>query len=76
VLLTIITVLHCFHVMLELRSTYPGKEMEIELDPRLEAAARSAYMPEMTALILERTHAVFSALDIVNLEKASEVVEP
>ncbi|MGO8855128.1 MAG: hypothetical protein ACLQO1_05385 [Steroidobacteraceae bacterium] len=74
--MTIISVLHCFHVMLELRSTYPGKEMEVECDPRLQAAARCAYMPEVTALLLERTHAVFSALDIVNLEKAVEVVEP
>jgi len=75
-LLTIITVLHCFHVMLEIRSTHPGKEMDIEFDTRLQAAARCAYLPEMTALLLERTHAVFSALDSVNLEKALEAVDP
>jgi hypothetical protein len=76
VLLTIITLLHCLHVVLELRSTHPGKEMDIEFDPRLQAAARCAYLPEMSALLLERAHAVFSALDSVNLEKASGVVEP
>lgn len=76
VLLTIITLLHCFHVALELRSTHPGKEMDIEFGTRLQAAARCAYLPEISALLLERTHAVFSALDSVNLEKASEVVEP
>ena len=76
VLLTIITLLHCFHVVLELRSTHPGKEMDIEFDTRLQAAARCAYLPEMSALLLERTHAVFSALDSVNLEKAQEAVEP
>jgi len=76
VLLTIITLLHCFHLVLELRSTHPDKEMDIECDARLQAAARCAYLPEMSALLLERTHAVFSALDSVNLEKASEAVEP
>jgi hypothetical protein len=75
-LLTIITLLHCFHVTLELRSTYPGKETDIEFDPRLEAATRSAYMPEITALLLERTHAVFSALDSVNLRDAAKAFEP
>lgn len=76
VLLTMVTLLHCLHVTLELRSTHRDEETDIEFDPRLQAAARAAYLPEMTALLLERTHAVFSALDIVNLEKAVEVVEP
>jgi hypothetical protein len=76
VLLTMVTVLHCFHVTLELRSAHRGEETDIEFDPRLQAAARAAYLPEITALLLERTHAVFSALEIVNLEKAVEVVEP
>ncbi len=76
VLLTIVTLLHCFHVALELRSAHPDKEVDIEIDPRLQAAARAAYMPEMTALLLERTHAVLSGLDIVNLEKAAKAGEP
>ena len=76
VLMTIITVLHCFHVVLELRCTHRDENMDIEFDPRLQAAARCASLPEMSALALERTHAVFNALDSVNLEKALEVVEP
>jgi hypothetical protein len=63
-------------MVLELKSTHRNESTDIEFDPRLQAAARCAYLPEMSALLLERTHAVFSALDVVNLEKAPEVVEP
>jgi hypothetical protein len=76
VLLTMVTLLHCFHVTLELRSTHRDEETDIEFDPRLQAAARAAYLPEMTALLLERTHAVLSALDSNNLTNALRAFKP
>ena len=66
VLVTVITLLHCLHVAIQQRED----SVDNELNPRIEAAARWASLPEMTAMLLERTHAVLSALDVVNLTKA------
>ena len=66
--MTIITLLHCLHVALELRTDHADEEP----NPRIQAAVKCAYLPEMTMLLLERTHAVLSALDSVNLARASE----
>jgi len=76
VLLTMVTLLHCLHVTLELRSTHRDEETDIEFDPRLQAAARAAYLPEMTALLLERAHAVLDALDSNNLTNALRAFKP
>jgi hypothetical protein len=76
VLLTMVTLLHCLHVTLELRSTHRDEETDIEFDPRLRAAARAAYLPEMTALLLERAHAVLDALDSNNLTNALRAFKP
>ena len=65
-LVTVITLLHCLHVAIQQRED----SVDNELNPRIEAAARWASLPEMTAMLLERTHAVLSALDVVNLTKA------
>lgn len=64
--------LHCLHVVLQHRedSVYE------ELNPRMKAAVRWVSLPEMTATLLERTHAVLSALDSANLTKSLEAFEP
>jgi hypothetical protein len=71
VLVTIITLLHCLHVALKFR-----EDQIDELDPRVEAGVRWVSLPEMTATILERTHAVLSALDSSNLAKALKAGKP
>jgi hypothetical protein len=72
VLVTVITLLHCLHVVLDHRED----SVDNELNPRIKAAAGWASLPEMTAMILERTHDVLSALDSVNLIKASKAFKP
>jgi hypothetical protein len=72
VLVTVITLLHCLHVVLDHREG----NLDEELNPRVRAAAGWASLPEMTAMILERTHNVLSALDSVNLIKASKAFRP
>lgn len=72
VLVTIITLLHCLHVALK----YREDQVDEGLDPRVAAGVRWVSLPEMTATILERTHAVLSALDSSNLTEALKVVKP
>jgi hypothetical protein len=72
VLVTVITLLHCLHVALEHREDHIDEEPK----PRIEAAVRSASLPEMTAMLLERTHAVLSALDSNNLTNALKAIKP
>jgi hypothetical protein len=72
VLVTIITLLHCLHVALK----YREDQIDEGLDPRVDAGVRWVSLPEMTAMILERTHAVLSALDSSNLTKALKEVRP
>jgi hypothetical protein len=71
-LVTVITLLHCLHVALEHRQDH----IEEGLDPRVEAGVRWVSLPEMTATILERTHAVLTALDSSNLTKALKESRP
>ena len=72
VLVTVITLLHCLHVALEHRQDH----IEEGVDPRVEAGVRWVSLPEMTATILERTHAMLSTLDSSNLTEALRVVKP
>jgi hypothetical protein len=72
VLVTIITLLHCLHLALKCRED----QIDEGLDPRVEAGVRWVSLPEMTATILERTHAVLSALDSSTLTKALKAAEP
>jgi hypothetical protein len=72
VLATIITLLHCLHVALK----YREDQIDEGLDPRMEAGVRWVSLPEMTATILERTHAVLTALDSSNLAKALKAAKP
>lgn len=73
VLITVVTLLHCLHVALEHRED----SIDEELNPRIEAAAvRCASLPEMTAILLERTHGVFSALDSMSLTNALKALKP
>jgi hypothetical protein len=72
VLMTVITLLHCLHIVLEHRE---GSVVE-EPNRCTEAAIEWVSLPEMTAMILERTHSVISALDSLNLEKASKAFKP
>jgi hypothetical protein len=72
VLVTIITLLHCLHVALK----YREDQIDEGSDPRVEAGVRWVSLPEMTATILERTHAVLSALDSSNLTKALRAAKP
>ena len=72
VLVTVITFLHCLHVVLGQREDCVGEE----LHPHIEAAVGCASLPEMTKILLERTHAVLSALDSVNLSNALRSFKP
>ena len=72
VLVTVITLLHCLHLALEHRED-PRSE---GLNPCMEAAVRCASLPEMTAVLLERTHAVHSALDSSNLTNVLKAFKP
>ena len=72
VLITVITLLHCLHVVLEHREDH----IDEELNPRIKAAVRWASLPEMTAMLLERTHGVLSALDSMNLTNALKAFKP
>ena len=73
VLVTVITLLHCLHVMLEHRE---DRAADQELNPRIEAAVKWASLPEITAMLLDRTHAVLDALDSVNLIEAAKAFKP
>lgn len=72
VLVTVITLLHCLHIVLEHREDHLDEEPK----PRIEAAVRWTYLPEMTAMLLERTHEVLSALDSNHLRNALKVPKP
>ena len=72
VLMRVITLLHCLHIVLEHRE---GSVVE-EPNRRTEAAVEWVSLPEMTAMLLERTHSVISALDTLNLTKASKAFKP
>ena len=72
VLVTVITLLHCLHVVLEHREG----DLDEELNPGIKAAAGWASLPQMTAILLDRTHAVLDALDSVNLIEASKAFKP
>ena len=72
VLVTVISLLHCLHVVLKQQDdTADG-----ELDPRTEAAVKWSYLPDLTAMLLDRTHAILHALDFVSLIKASKAFKP
>ena len=68
VLVTVITLLYSLHVVLE----HQQENVDEELNLITAAAVSRASLPEMTAMILERTLAVLSALDVVNLSRARE----
>src|ERR1039458_4519088 len=72
VLMRVITLLHCLHIVLEHRE---GSVVE-EPNRRIEAAVEWVSLPEMTAMLLERTHSVISALDSLNLTKVSKAFKP
>ena len=67
-LVTVTTLLHCLHTVLEHRVDTVGEE----LNTGAKAAVAWAYLPDMTAMLLERVHAVHLALDSVNLMKSSK----
>jgi hypothetical protein len=73
VLVTIITLVSCLHVVLEHQEDSAADQ---ELNPHIEAAIKSASLPDITAMLLDRTHAVLDALDSVNLIKASKAFKP
>jgi hypothetical protein len=72
VLVTVITLLHCLHVVLKQQDDIADDE----LNPRTTAALKWAYLPDLTAMLLDRTHAILQALDSVNLIKASTAFKP
>jgi hypothetical protein len=72
VLIAVITLLQCLHVVLEHREDY----MDGELNPRIKTAVRWASLPEMRAMLLERTHGMLSALDSMNLTNTLKVLKP
>jgi hypothetical protein len=72
VLVTVITLLHCLHVVLEQQNDTTDRAP----NPRTEAAVKWVYLPDLTAMLLDRTHAILQALDYVSLIKASKAFEP
>ena len=72
VLVTVTTLLHCLHAVLERQDDAVGEELSADAD----AAMGWVYLPDMTAMLLERIHAVHLALDSVNLMKASKAFRP
>lgn len=71
-LVTVVTLLHCLHVML----LEQEDKVDHELDPRIKAALKSSSLPAVTAMLLDRTHTVLHALDLVNLINASKAFKP
>jgi hypothetical protein len=72
VLMRVITLLHCLHIVLEHR------EGSVDEEPNRcrKAAVEWVSLPEMTDMLLERTHSVISALDSLNLARASKAFKP
>jgi hypothetical protein len=66
VLVTVTTLLHCLHVVLEHQVDDIGEELSVSAETEVELA----YLPDMTAMLLERIHAVHLALDSVSLSRA------
>jgi hypothetical protein len=69
VLVTVITLLHCLHVVL---AHEEESHIDEETDPRVGAAVRWTSLPEMTVMLMKRTHAVLTRLDSTNLARALE----
>jgi hypothetical protein len=72
VLITVVTLLHCLHVVLE----HGHEQIDAVLNPGIAAAARWASLPEITTMVLERTHAVISALDSINFTNTLDGFKP
>jgi hypothetical protein len=72
VLVTVTTLLHCLHTVLE----HQVDTVREELSTGAKAAVRWVYLPDITAMLLERVHAVHLALDSVNLMKSSKAFRP
>ena len=72
VLVTVTTLLHCLHAVLEHQDDAVGEE----LSAGATAAVGWVYLPDMTTMLLERVHAVHLALDSVNLMNASKAFRP
>jgi hypothetical protein len=66
-LVTVVTLLHCLHVIL-LRQEDRADQ---DLDPSIRAALGWSSLPDVTAMLLQRTHAVLDALDSLNFMKTS-----
>ena len=71
-LVTVITLLHCLHVLL----LQQEDQVDQGLDLRIRAALKSSSLPSVTAMLLDRTHTVLHALDLVNLINASKAFKP
>jgi hypothetical protein len=71
-LVTVISLLHCLHVVLEQQDDTAHDE----LNPRTKDAVKWAYLPDLTAMLRDRTHAILHALGYVNLMKASKAFKP
>ena len=73
VLVTIITLVSRLHVVLEHQEDSAAEQ---ELNSRIEAAIKWASLPDITAMLLDRAHAVLDALDSVNLIEATKAFKP
>ena len=72
VLVTVTTLLHCLNAVLEHQDDAVGGE----LSAGAEAAVGWVYLPDLTAMLLERVHAIHLALDSVSLMRASKAFRP
>ena len=72
VLVTVITLLHGLHVVLEQRDDSVGEECIGNGD----AAVGWVYLPDITEMLLERIHAVHLALDSICLIRALKAFGP
>ena len=71
-LVTVISLSHCAHVVLAQQDDTAGDE----LNPHTKDAVKWAYLPDVTAMLRDRTYEILHALDYVNLIKASKAFKP
>jgi hypothetical protein len=71
-LATAMTVLHCLHCVLRREADYTSPDESAEF----EDAVGWVELPDMTAMLLVRLHAIHLALDSASLRQAQQGSEP
>jgi hypothetical protein len=71
-LATAMTLLHCLHCVLRREVDYAGPDESVEV----EDAVGWVELPDVTAMLLVRLHAIHLALDSVSLRQALQASKP